>query len=405
MSRTPLRRAVAALLALTLLGGCATAAPADPPVAVATPPADCAATAGPLVIAQAVHANVPAPALPPTVAALLRTVVAVPAGTDGPPVSLVAIDGRPWVSAGPQAFRSDAGNDEALAADRDQFVASVAATAVATRANTAEVDDLAGVDLAARTVHASSATGTVAFVDAGLPTTGPLDFRRPGLLDADPADVVAALRAQHALPDLTGLTVLAFGIGDTAAPQVPLDLARQTRLRELWTALLTASGATCVSVNPWPRTGASAAGLPPVGVVPVPAPPVIDLTTATPTVLPDDSTVGFRPGLDVLRDPRAAAEVLRPVAALLAADPARRLDLTGTTARWGADAGQVDLSLRRARTVARLLADLGAPADRITTHGVGSHFPGYQPDQGPDGTLLPGPAAHNRTVILTPATT
>lgn len=402
MSRT-LPRLLSLFVAMVLLAACGGGA-AEPPAA--TDPAampGCSPTSGALALAVGGHANGPAPALPPDVEGMLAAAVAVPAGQPGPPVSLIEIDGRPVAVVSGQVFRSDAGNDDALAADRAQFAADVADAVAQTTATTAEVDDLAGLDMAARAVHATGPTGTVVLIDPGLSTVAPLDFRRPGMLAADPADVVAFLRAHHALPDLHGLVVRGYGIGDTAPPQPPLPLAQQAQLRALWSAVLTASGAACVTISSWPHTGAAGSGLPPVGLVPLPSPPVIDLGSGVPTVLADDSAVGFLPGRDVLRDPQGAADLLTPVATWLAGDPARTVTLTGTTARWGDDAGQLDLSLRRARAVASVLVSLGAPADRIHTTGLGSHFPGYRPDNGPAGPLLPEPATHNRSVILTPS--
>ena len=63
---------------------------------------------------------------------------------------------------------------------------------------------------------------------------------------------------------------------------------------------------------------------------------------------------------------------------------------------------QVDLSTQRAEAVKALLVEAGAPADRITTSGVGSQFPGYVNDVGPGGKQLPGPATTNRKVLVEP---
>ena len=77
--------------------------------------------------------------------------------------------------------------------------------------------------------------------------------------------------------------------------------------------------------------------------------------------------------------------------------------LTGTTARVGAPDGQIDLSERPAQAVLEELVDLGVPASALTAVGLGSEFPGYVPDHDAAGTLLPGPAAANRKVVVDPA--
>jgi OmpA-OmpF porin, OOP family len=135
--------------------------------------------------------------------------------------------------------------------------------------------------------------------------------------------------------------------------------------------------------------------------VDVPPPPTI--TPGQTTALPDDNSVGFQPDTAEFRDRNAARAVLTPFAQFLIESPSRRIALTGTSARAGTEAGQVDLSTRRAEAVKALLVELGAPADRISTRGVGSRFPGYVNDVGPGGRQLPGPASANRTVIVEPS--
>lgn len=48
-----------------------------------------------------------------------------------------------------------------------------------------------------------------------------------------------------------------------------------------------------------------------------------------------------------------------------------------------------------------VLLQMSARSSQIVTQGLGWVFPGYENDQGPNGTLLPGPAEHNRSVIVT----
>jgi hypothetical protein len=51
--------------------------------------------------------------------------------------------------------------------------------------------------------------------------------------------------------------------------------------------------------------------------------------------------------------------------------------------------------------VRTILAGLGARAGQVRTRGVGWRFASYENDHGPGGTLLPRPAEHNRSVIVT----
>lgn len=364
----------------------------------------CPVPVGPLAFAVSGRSNSPEPGLPQavqdaTVSTLTR---AVDEGYE-PRVTLVNVDGRP-VSAGSETFSSDAGNGIAAEDDRNQFLNGFGEALTGLRAQTPEVDVLTALDLAGRSAGSGGQggrPGTVVLVDSGLSTVAPLDFRQRGLLDVPPAETVEALRANNALPGLQGATVVLAGLGDVAEPQPALSPAQRSSLVALWTAIATAGGASCVAVVDEPRGGEAPSDAPAVSVVDVPPPPTI--TPGQTTALPDDNSVGFQPDTAEFRDRNAARAVLTPFAQFLTESSSRRIALTGTSARAGTEAGQVDLSTRRAEAVKALLVELGAPADRISTRGVGSRFPGYVNDVGPGGRQLPGPASANRTVIVEPS--
>ena len=239
--------------------------------------------------------------------------------------------------------------------------------------------------------------GTIVLVDSGLQTMGILDYTQRGMLRADPSDLVDGLRGSGQLTDLSGLRVFVVGLGDTAAPQEALDPASRTALVEQWTALLTAAGADCVGVDPLPLTGAAPAVAPTVPTVPVPD--VAPLEPSNTVVLTADS-VAFVSDSAQLRDPEFARKKLASIAADLV-DSGSGVRLTGTTATDGTEAGRLELSRLRAEAVKATLVELGVPAERITTRGVGTHHPGHVDDLDSDGRLIPPKAAQNRTVILT----
>ncbi|GAA4914732.1 outer membrane protein OmpA-like peptidoglycan-associated protein [Actinomycetospora succinea] len=360
----------------------------------------CPVPVGPLAFAVSGRANSPAPGLPQSVQDATVSVLTRAVDQDyRPRVTLIDLDGRP-TSAGSDTFTTDAGNGIAAEDDRNQFLNGFGEALTGLRARAPEADVLSALDLAGRSAGGDR-PGTVVLVDSGLSTVAPLDFRQRGLLDAPPAETVEALRATNALPGLQGVTVVLAGLGDVAEPQTALSPAQRSSLVALWTAVAEAGGASCVAVVDEPRGGDAPSDVPPVSLVDVPPPPTI--TPGQATTLPDDNSVGFQPDTAEFRDRNAARAVLTPFAQFVGESPTRRLALTGTSARAGALQGQVDLSARRAEAVKSLLAELGAPADRISTRGVGSEFPGYVNDVGPDGRQLPGPASANRTVIVEPS--
>ena len=371
----------------------------------------CPVPVGPMAFAVSGRANSPEPGLPRSVQDATVSVLTRAVDQDyRPRITLVNLDGRP-TSAGSETYSSDAGNGIAAEDDRNQFLSGFGEALTQVRARAPEADVLTALDLAGRSAGGGAAQrsptdqsgdrpGTVVLVDSGLSTVAPLDFRQRGLLDAPPAETVEALRAAGALPGLQGVTVVLAGLGDVAEPQAALAPAQRSSMLALWTAVAEAGGASCVAVVDEPRGGDAPSDVPPVSLVDVPPP--VTITPGRTTTLPDDNSVGFRPDTAEFRDRNAARAVLTPFAQFVGESPTRRLALTGTSARAGTVGGQIDLSARRAEAVKSLLVELGAPADRITTRGVGSEFPGYVDDIGPDGRQLPGPASANRTVIVEP---
>ena len=80
--------------------------------------------------------------------------------------------------------------------------------------------------------------------------------------------------------------------------------------------------------------------------------------------------IRFATGSDVVLP--EAAPVLRQVASYMEANPAVKLQITGHTDNVGTAASNLDLSKRRAASVAKVLAEqFSVPGERFTTDGKG----------------------------------
>jgi OOP family OmpA-OmpF porin len=409
--------ALTVALCLELTGCAGPSAPSVPSDASEGSMSDGPGTAGstscpiplaPVAAAVGGRANTPAPTVPARLASVItKAITATPAGSTSPPLTLIRLDGRSDQTTS-SSFFSDAANAEAYRQDQSTFLSSFEAATAATRAAVPEANDLAALAIAARAARdPRTGTGTVVLLDGGLSTAPPLDFSVPGVLDSDPDELVNSLQAQHAVPDLSGLTVIFIGIGDVAFPsaQAPLDPARHRGLVDFYVALAKKGNAACTEVVPIPRSGLAPTDVPPVRLVPVPPPTVLDLHDPRPSILPNDHMTGFRPDTAVLLNPPGARDVLRPLAAALASDPRQSVLLSGTTANVGPVSGQKDVGRARAETVKAVLVDLGAQPTQITAEGLGSDFPQHVPEYDPQGHLLPGPAQANRSVRITPRAT
>jgi hypothetical protein len=263
------------------------------------------------------------------------------------------------------------------------------------RAQVAESDLLGAIGRAAEGLVGEPGLRTLVVLDSGLSTAGPLTFTTPGMLDAQPLEVADALRNAQQLPDLSGVRVVFHGLGDTAAPQQPLDPIRRAQLVNIWSAVVRTAGAASIQVEGTPRTGEPVAGLPPVSTIETGLGYRCEGTTMTLTGGP----FAYRPDTAEFLDPAATLNALRPVAEQLRAG---RIDsvLFGTTAAVGSPVDQIRFSDERAQAVADLLIELQVPIPLLHVEGRGSNFPGYVTDWDAVGHLLPAAAALNRTVRI-----
>jgi outer membrane protein OmpA-like peptidoglycan-associated protein len=282
-------------------------------------------------------------------------------------VTLVRVDGAPSIGC-VMTFDASANNPAARKRNSDQFLAAVRSRMAELAAAAAEANPLEALSTAS---HAAGPGGTVVLIDSGLQTAAPLDFRKPGLLEADIDSVVTAMAKTKDLPDLRHQKVILAGIGYTAPPQAPLDESQRAHLIELWQRLATAAGASPVVVVTKPATTPSATGLPKVSLAPVPPPGELNLGCNTQSTLPDDGPVGFQPDRTDFADAAAARAALADFATWLARNPTAEGVVTGSTAHYGTDAGKGGLSQARADRVRSLLIDLGARPNQVTAVGMG----------------------------------
>ena len=390
---------LAALVGSALLSGCARAVAER-----STLPCPVASDA-PLALAISQRTN-SSEVLSPVIGQVVRQFVSgIPASDHGGPiVSVVNVDGRPEVlRGGAVSFVSDAENSAALDDDRNNFVATVMGIVGRVHADHPEVDVLAALEQGAVAAGRDNGRGTLVFSDSGLSTKGALNFTQHGLLEAPSADVIAFLEREHELPNLKGLSVFLV-IEPVEPPQADLGQYR-ANVVELLQMIAKKGGAACVAVTEEPATasGPHLDHLPPVSLVPVPRAAVFSAPCSG--VLKDTGDVAFNPGEATFREPAKARAVLEPVGRALHDGTCSRIVLTGTTARYGPAAGQRAFALKRAKAVKQVLVtEYGVDPASIETVGLGSYFTEYQPDIGPNGELLPGPAQLNRTVRIDPCT-
>lgn len=387
-ARHPLTVVALASSAL-LLGGCGTSSSAAPQAAPG-----CPATHGPVAFAVGGRANTPAVSGTPALSAVVQS-----AASNEATVTLIDTGGRPTAH-GQFELVLKSQNDSARAQEAQRNAGTLAQRVMQVAASSPEANPLEALNLAAEAVRSAAGGargGTIVLVDSGLQTTGALDYTQNGMLAASPQDVVKALSASGQLPDLAGVTVHLVGIGQAVAPQQPLDAGARHDVQAHWQALVEGAGASCFDFDDTPRTAPPAGSLPEVTTIPIPVVTNQIPTVSSPRVLREE--VSFNSDSAEYVNPERAQAALRPIADWMKQSGVA-ITLTGTTATDGTAEGRKRLSLMRADAVKASLVALGADATRITTKGVGTEHPSHVDDLGPNGELLPGPAAQNRLVIV-----
>lgn len=279
---------------------------------------------------------------------------------------------------------------EQLANDQTKQIKDLLATTVATGE---EKDVLEAIRLAGRTLSDGEGDKHLVIMDTGLSTSGLLDFAHGNLLGTEPEQVVSALQDVTGVPDLTGISVIWFFLGDTAAPQQELTPAQRESLRTIWEAVLLAGNAASVEFSDALPGDEGYAGLPMVSTVAVEADRVI---FEKPLKL-DAQKVCFVGDSDQYVDAAAAQEALEPIAVTLKAHPETKVLLVGTTATGRQDYCRT-LSEARACAVKDTLVSMGVCEEQLVAVGLGCEDPWHVPDT-TDGQLNEN-AARNRKVLV-----
>ena len=292
----------------------------------------------------------------------LNSVNVTPGGSAG----LVVADGKPF-ALGPQRFDQVKNNDiQQARADktaRYQLVEAVQGAA----AQTPETDLISSVSLAGRMLSAGTADTKVMVIrHSGVNTAASLPMQDLDLLNSDPAKLLDQLDAAAMVPQLNGVAVEFYGLGDVAGSQGSLSAQQVQWLKSFWQGFFDRTGANvtfhtdivsgdALTVNGHTVTPLAAAG----------APTFVKVSA---------EQVAFQPDSTTFLDEAAARAALNGLAEQLKGTSAAHYIVAGSTAqvdnasREGAQA----LSLARAQAVRDVLVEAGVPADRFTCLGLGN---------------------------------
>ena len=291
----------------------------------------------------------------------LNSVIVTPGGSAG----LVVADGKPF-ALGPQRFDQVKSNDiQQARADktaRYQLVEAVQGAA----ATTPETDLISAISLASRMLSAGTADNKVLIIrHSGVNTAvASLPMQDLDLLNSDPAKLLDQLDAAAMLPQLNGVAVEFYGLGDVAGSQGTLSAQQVQWLKSFWQGFFDRTGANVTFHTDIVSGDALNNGHTVTPLAAAGAPTFVKVSA---------EQVAFQPDSTTFLDEAAARAALNGLAEQLKGTSAHYI-VAGSTAhvdnasREGAQA----LSLGRARAVRDVLVVAGVPADQITCLGLGN---------------------------------
>lgn len=260
-----------------------------------------------------------------------------------------------------------------------------------------EADVLKAIRLSADCLRGMNAESRqLIIVDSGLQTTGDLSFVSYNYFESDPDKVTENLSAIHALPDLSGIEVVWYGLGYVADEQPELNSSYSYALTELWATILNASGAVSVEISPTPVNTSTTRD-------------ISKFPHVTPVAVPSSEGVGgggylrcdvhFEPNSAILLDVDEAREVIEEVLIEMNTNPTMSITLAGSCASIGDGA---TLSLARAQAIKNIITDNGVSSSRVETVGLGRSQTCELRvnDLDKDGNLIESEAKKNRTVFI-----
>ena len=268
-----------------------------------------------------------------------------------------------------------------------------------------EVDTLKSIRYSVDILKQADGKKLLCIMDTGIQTTGYLDLST-GLLEAEPEDIVKALKNEDALPDLSGIDVMWYFLGQSAKPQKPLSEYQKGRLQAMWEAVLKAGGAKLVEFSSIPATNKPYSGLPSVKVIDADKEKIKvkagkkKKEVIVKKMVLDSNELRFEGDKAEFIDIKEAKQVLSGLAEALSINQKTEIIIIGSTAGGKNKKFSKRLSADRANAVKNVLVSMGVEEGRIKTLGLADEDPWHIADLNESGHQIEDLAAQNRKVVI-----
>lgn len=284
--------------------------------------------------------------------------------TLGGSASLVITDGNPQVI-GPVRFDEEKANSVQQEKTDKKKSAEVAEMVKSTAASTPETDLISALSLSARLAASGTAEDKqIVIRHSGVNTADSLPMQELDLVSSDITDLIDQLDAEALIPDLQGVKIHFFGLGDVAGSQQALSKKQVKWLQSFWQSFFERSGAEVTFHADIVSGNALTNGHSVTPVTPAEGVNFVKFSS---------KKVEFKPDSDDFLDEETARSAIAEVAAQMKEGSAHYI-IAGSTAKVDnpTQDGPARLSLLRAQAVRQVLVDAGVDAERLTCVGLGN---------------------------------
>ena len=284
--------------------------------------------------------------------------------TLGGSASLVITDGNPQVI-GPVRFDEEKANSVQQEKTDKKKSAEVAEMVKSAAASTPETDLISALSLSARLAASGTAEDKqIVIRHSGVNTADSLPMQELDLVSSDITDLIDQLDAEALIPDLQGVKIHFFGLGDVAGSQQALSKKQVKWLQSFWQSFFERSGAEVTFHADIVSGNALTNGH---SVTPVTPAEGVNFVKCR------RKTVECKPDSDDFLDEETARSAIAEVAAQMKEGSAHYI-IAGSTAKVDnpTQDGPARLSLLRAQAVRQVLVDAGVDAERLTCVGLGN---------------------------------
>jgi outer membrane protein OmpA-like peptidoglycan-associated protein len=323
---------------------------------------------------------------------------------NGGNISFVVCDGKPTVKSDEDIKKLDSsyskGRKEKLWKETLNNIYEIADKV---RPSCEQIDLLSSIDLAAKNIREKDGEKSIFIFASGICTEGILDMSHSVIDNIDVDKIVNTLKESD-IPKLNDINIKFFSLGSVGGNQY-LSPTAKNKLQLLWDGILKKCSAKSVDFSDLPSKDKLYDNVPKVNIVESKKVESILVNNDTSIDLSSDNIYKyneffFKKNSDILKDENDSLQKSATLTDYLTNKPNIKITLIGTTAKDGSVEGCIELSKKRAQTIANLLITKGVDRSRITIYGLGYNNCFHENEYDSKGNFIEEIAQRNRSCYV-----